>query len=74
MFMFIAQHVVGMNPKTIGAVEEETSETLESSSLPPEDTDTHSADMKQSDGESRLLFQEFLIDPDLTTKQWLEER
>ncbi|KAF6040027.1 TSFM [Bugula neritina] len=69
----IAQHVVGMNPKTIGAVEEETSETLESSSLSPEDTATHSADTKQSDGESRLLFQEFLIDPDLT-KQWLEER
>lgn len=75
------QHIVGMNPKSIDTME--TPDELEDDSQAASDhtqsdTSDHtqskpSAEKKERE-ESRLLYQEFLLDPDLTVKKWLEQR
>ena len=86
--MLLAQHIVGMNPKAIGSpedpgeapkvtVDEPATETAQQSqdSNDPEMEDHHiEAEAPPENNDTRLLYQDFLLDQDLTVKEWLAER
>ncbi|XP_067948350.1 elongation factor Ts, mitochondrial-like [Watersipora subatra] len=79
----LAQHIVGMNPETLGLPEDDKgapqSEELsraegDSVECAKEEGLEEAASADEAADETRLLHQEFLLDPDYTVQQWLEER
>lgn len=49
----LCQHIVGMNPRTMGQPDDEP--------------------LENKDDETRLIFQEFLLDPELTVQDFMRE-
>lgn len=77
----LCQHVVGMNPVTLGmedlvameTKEEDQTEEQEDESKKKKRRKSKKKKKKEDDEETRLLFQEFLLDPDLKVKDFLEQ-
>ena len=76
-----------MNPKSIGsaedpgqvpeAISEETTsepEQLSGEEVKDETEEVEESKSRAAPDESRLLYQEFLMDPEVTVKEWLDER
>ena len=69
------QHIVGMNPSYIDRTEEGDSDTPVTQSEGDNSTDASSNKEEKVDKEEkRLLHQEFLLDPDVKVKEWLNDR
>lgn len=62
-----------MNPKSIDAPAE-VEESVDQPTTSEESTETPEKSKETEKVESRLLHQEFLLDPDYKVKQWLTQR
>lgn len=67
-----APKVAAQDKETVTEATDDISE--DEKQHPTEETKEDSRAQALKEDESRLLFQEFLLDPDFTTKEWLEER
>ena len=72
----LGQHIVGMNPKSLGTMEESDSSSDEeetSSSDSDQSSDDSSSDesSKEDEEETRLLQQEFLLEPNIKVRDFL---
>ncbi|XP_043217708.1 elongation factor Ts, mitochondrial-like [Amphibalanus amphitrite] len=64
----LCQHIVGMAPSTLGEPAPESS-----TDRPPEDAPAGSGSDSDGRAETRLLDQEFLVEPDLTVREYLAQ-
>ena len=75
----LAQHVVGMNPKTVGSLEEAVREEGEEEKGREEEGEEAKAEEeggeegREEEGETRMVFQEFLLEPQLRVADLLTQ-
>lgn len=66
----LGQHIVGMNPKLVGCMEDDAE--VETKSDEAEETENEAANKKKED-EERLVCQEFLLDPNVSVGELLKK-
>ena len=71
----LAQHVVGMNPKTVGSLEEAVREEGEEEEGREEAKaeEEGGEEGREEEGETRMVFQEFLLEPQLRVADLLTQ-